>query len=144
MSNAQIFWACAAMLLIGVEVLMPGFFMLWMGIAAAGVFVLLLAGLPLSTLWQLIVFGLFSFVSVGVYWKFLRKLAPVSDQPLLNQKLEQMLGKQVTLETAIVHGEGRVKIGDAFWQVQGPDCPQGALVRVVSVDSGILRVLPAE
>ena len=63
---------------------------------------------------------------------------------MLHRKQEQLVGKHINLETAIVNGDGRVKIGDAFWTVQGPDMPQGALVRVVGVDAGVLRVLPAE
>lgn len=144
MSDASIFWLCLALVLIGLETLAPGILLLWLGIAAFGVFLLLLVGLPLSLLAQVIAFALLSFVTVGLFWKFFRKTGGQSDQPLLNRTQEHLLGKTLNLESAIVNGEGRVKIGDAFWQVQGPDLPQGALVRVVSVESAVLRVLPAE
>jgi len=144
MNGASLFWAALALILIALETMAPGILLLWLGFAAAGVFVLLVLGLKLSVLTQTLVFVALSFISVGVYFRFFRKSAENSDQPLLNLKQEQMIGKQLNLETAIVNGEGRVKIGDAFWQVQGPDLPQGALVRVVSVDSAVLRVLPAE
>lgn len=144
MNGAGLFWAALALILIGLETMAPGILLLWLGFAAAGVFLLLLLGLKLSLLTQTLVFVALSFISVGVYFRYFRKSSESSDQPLLNRKQEQMIGKQINLETAIVNGEGRVKIGDAFWQVQGPDLPQGALVRVVSVDSAVLRVLPAE
>jgi membrane protein implicated in regulation of membrane protease activity len=144
MNGAGLFWAALALILIALETMAPGILLLWLGFAAAGVFVLLVLGLKLSVLTQTLAFVALSFISVGVYFRFFRKSAENSDQPLLNLKQEQMIGKQLNLETAIVNGEGRVKIGDAFWQVQGPDLPQGALVRVVSVDSAVLRVLPAE
>lgn len=144
MNGAGLFWAALALILIGLETMAPGILLLWLGFAAAGVFLLLLLGLKLSLLAQTLVFVALSFISVGVYFRYFRKSSESSDQPLLNRKQEQMIGKQINLETAIVNGEGRVKIGDAFWQVQGPDLPQGALVRVVSVDSAVLRVLPAE
>ena len=144
MSGAGLFWAALALILIGLEAMAPGIFLLWLGFAAAGVFVLLVLGLKLSVLTQTLAFVALSFISVGIYFRYFRKSGESSDQPLLNLKQEQMIGKQINLETAIVNGEGRVKIGDAFWQVQGPDLPQGALVRVVAVDSAVLRVLPAE
>lgn len=144
MNNASIFWACLALVLIALETLAPGILFLWLGFAAAGVFVLSSIGLPMSVLVQTIAFVLLSFVSVGLYWKFFRSANEQSDQPLLNKKQDQLIGIVLNIETAIVNGQGRVKIGDAFWQVQGPDCPRGALVRIVSVDAGMLRVLPAE
>jgi inner membrane protein len=144
MNGAGLFWAALALVLIGLETMAPGILLLWLGFAAAGVFVLLVLGLKLSVLTQTLAFVALSFISVGIYFRYFRKSGESSDQPLLNLKQEQMIGKQINLETAIVNGEGRVKIGDAFWQVQGPDLPQGALVRVVSVDSAVLRVLPAE
>ncbi len=144
MNGAGLFWAALALVLIGLETMAPGILLLWLGFAAAGVFVLLVLGLKLSILTQTLAFVALSFISVGIYFRYFRKSGESSDQPLLNRKQEQMIGKQINLETAIVNGEGRVKIGDAFWQVQGPDLPQGALVRVVSVDSAVLRVLPAE
>jgi inner membrane protein len=144
MNGAALFWAALALLLIGMETMAPGILLLWLGFAAAGVFVVMLFGLKLSVLTQTLVFVVFSFVSVAVYFRFFRKSGETTDQPLLNRKQEQLVGKHINLETAIVNGDGRVKIGDAFWTVQGPDMPQGALVRVIGVDAGILRVLPAE
>ena len=144
MNNASIFWACLALVLIGLEALAPGILLLWLGFAAAGVFVLTLIGLPMSLLVQTIAFVVLSFISVGLYLKYFRTAGDTSDQPLLNRTQEHLVGKTLNLESAIVNGEGRVKIGDAFWQVQGPDLPQGALVRVVSAESAVLRVLPAE
>lgn len=143
MSAASLFWAAAALILIGLETMAPGILLLWLGFAAAGVFLLVLTGIELSIPMQTLAFVVFSFVSVGIFFRYFRKDG-TTDQPLLNRKQEQLVGKHINLESAIVNGEGRVKIGDAFWAVQGPDMPQGALVRVIGVDAGVLRVLPAE
>lgn len=143
MSAASIFWAVLALVLIGLETLAPGILLLWLGFAAAGVFLLVLTGIELSVPMQTLAFVVLSFVSVGVFFRYFRKHG-VTDQPLLNRRQEQLVGKHLNLESAIVNGDGRVKIGDAFWPVQGPDMPQGALVRVIAVDAGVLRVLPAE
>ena len=50
------------------------------------------------------------------------------------------MGRVVPLERAIEAGSGRVKIGDAFWTVQGPDLPAGTPVRVVGTDGSNLQV----
>ena len=141
MSHAALFWAVLALVMIGLETAAPGILLLWFGFAAAGVFLLVL-GFDLSTPAQMLLFVLLSFVSVGVYWRFFRKAGEQTDQPLLNRRQEQLLGRVFNLESAIVNGEGRIKIGDAFWQVSGPDLPQGTPVRVIDVQAGVLRVAP--
>lgn len=137
-------WAAVALLLFAAETLAPGAFMLWMGFAAAAVFVgvLLLPGIPL--LWQVVAFVLLSFVSIQIYRTWFRRRAPESDHPTLNRRAAHHLGRVVPLERPIVSGEGRVKIGDAFWVVAGPDLPAGTPVRVVGTEGMTLRVEPAE
>ncbi len=142
MRGDVIAWACLALILITAEVLAPGVFMLWLGIAAALVFalVLLVPGIPLP--WQALAFIVFSFVSIVVYRRWFRASAERSDQPLLNRRAEQFVGKVVVLESAIVNGFGRIKVGDALWTVTGPDLPAGATVRVTAADSMTLQVVP--
>jgi len=136
-------WGCLALLLIAAETLAPGVFMLWLGVAAGIVFaiVLVLPGIPL--LWQTIAFVLFSFALIPAYRYFFRMHDRQTDQPLLNRKAEQLIGKVLPLHQAIVNGQGRVKIGDALWTVEGPDLPQGAQVRVIGATSMTLKVDPA-
>jgi membrane protein implicated in regulation of membrane protease activity len=143
MRTELIVWACVSLLLMAAEMLAPGAFMVWLGFAAAGVFALLLV-VPLTPVWQALAFVLLSVVSVTLYWRIFRKTAPKSDQPLLNRRAEQLVGQVYSLNTAIVDGRGRLKIGDAFWSVEGPDLPLGASVRVVAVHGMSLRVQSAE
>ena len=49
-----------------------------------------------------------------------------SDQPLLNRRGEQLIGRIATLTEPIKDGRGRVRIGDTMWRVSGPDLPAGA------------------
>jgi inner membrane protein len=144
MSPQMMVWACLALLMMAAETMAPGIFLLWLGIAASAVFLVVWFIPGLSVLIQVVLFVILSFVSVGVYIKFFRGSESPSDKPLLNRRAEQLVDKVMSLETAITHGQGRVKIGDALWTVQGDDMPVGSLVRVVSVDSMILRVVPAE
>ncbi|MGH8076368.1 MAG: NfeD family protein, partial [Lysobacter sp.] len=63
-----------------------------------------------------------------------------SDQPMLNRRAEQLIGRVLPLDRAIVNGAGRVQIADAYWDVVGPDLPTGSVVRVVGVDGMKLNV----
>lgn len=136
-------WAAVTLLLFAAEALAPGAFMLWMGFAAAAVFVgvLLVPGIPLLA--QVVAFVVLSFVSIQIYRKWFRRHARQSDRPLLNRRAEQLIGWVAPLDQAIVGGRGRVKIGDAFWVVQGPDLPAGTQVRVIAVDGMTLKVQEA-
>ena len=134
-------WACLSLALISAEVMAPGVFLLWLGIAAAVVFgvVLLVPGIPV--LWQALGFIVLSFASIAVYRKHFRQDSERNDQPLLNRRAEHFIGKHYVLESAIVNGSGRLKIGDAFWTVAGEDLPVGTRVRVVQSDGMVLTVV---
>lgn len=139
------FWWAVALLLVVGEILAPGVFMLWLGIAAALMgAILLFTGAGMSYLWQAVIFGVLAFISVGVYWKFLRGNERVSDQPLLNQRAAQLVGRVVPLMEPIVNGRGKVQIGDAFWTVRGADSPAGTRVLIHAIDGMNLEVRSAE
>lgn len=136
-------WAALALLLFAAEALAPGAFMLWLGLAAAAVFVLVLAFPSVSLLAQVVAFVVLSFVSIQIYRTWFRGREPQSDRPLLNRRAEQLVGRVVALERGIVQGRGRVQIADAFWDVSGPELDAGAMVRVVGTDGMTLHVEPA-
>jgi len=136
-------WAAVALLLFAAEALAPGAFMLWMGFAAVAVFLAVLAvpGIPLLA--QVAAFVMLSFVSIQVYRKWFRSRARESDRPTLNRRAFQHIDRVIPLEQPIVAGRGRVKIGDAFWIVEGTDLPVGTPVKVIGTDGVILQVEPA-
>ncbi|SEM25692.1 hypothetical protein SAMN02800694_0401 [Luteibacter sp. UNCMF331Sha3.1] len=135
-------WWIVALLLIGGEVILPGYFMLWIGIAAAAMGIVLLAAPDLSALTQAVVFAVFAFVSCFVYWKVVRprldRIPPGNER--LNRRGEQLVGQRFVLCEAIVHGRGKAKVGDGMWLVTGPDLPLGATVEVVGIDGTTLKV----
>lgn len=136
-------WAALALLLIAAETLAPGAFLLWMGLAAAAMFltVLVVPGIPVLA--QVAAFVVLSFVSIQIYRRWFRKAARQSDQPLLNRRAAQAVGRVAVLDQAIDRGRGRIKLDDAFWTVEGPDLPVGATVRVIAVDGMVLKVQEA-
>jgi membrane protein implicated in regulation of membrane protease activity len=141
-------WMVLGFVLLGLEILVPGFFLLWIGLAAlaTGALSLLLWG---SALWpwevQVLLFLALSLVLAFAGRRIMKATGDVSDQPLLNRRGDQLVGRTATLTEPIVNGRGRMKIGDTLWRVTGPDLPAGATVRVAgATDLDLeLRVEPA-
>ena len=133
-------WGAIALLLMAAETLVPGAFLLWMGFAAAAVFLITLFAPGLSLLVQVALFVVLSFLSVLAYRTWFRGREPQSDHPTLNRRASHHIGRVVPLDQPIVAGRGRIKIGDAFWIVEGPDLPAGTPVRVVGTDGVNLHV----
>jgi inner membrane protein len=134
-------WAVFALLLFAMEVLAPGAFMLWLAFAASAVLVIVWAVPGLSFLLQAVLFVGLGFVSILVYRKWFRGNDQTpTDQPALNRRSEQLIGRVVALESPIEQGTGRVQIADAYWTVSGPELPAGASVRIVGADGMVLKV----
>ena len=135
-------WGVLALALMAGEALIPGAALLWFGMAAAVLFVVVAFVPGLSLLVQVTLFIALSFAAVFVYRRWFRLREAQSDQPALNQRTAQLLGRQVVLDQAIVAGRGRVQIADAFWDVAGPDLPVGTRVRITGSEGMTLVVAP--
>ena len=135
-----IFWACLALVLFALETLVPGAALLWLGLAAAAVLVLVVFIPELHVFWQAVAFVVLSFMTIAVYWRYYRHRQIPSDHPLLNRRGAQLIGQIYVLDQAIINGRGRVKIGDAFWAVSGKDLPAGSRVRVLAIEDLTLRI----
>lgn len=140
-------WIVLGAVLLVLEILIPGVFLLWIGIAAilTGALSLQLAGLALWG-WQtqVIVFLILSVIAALVGKRVMGSNEGDTDQPLLNRRAEQLVGRAATLESPIVDGYGRVRLGDTVWRVTGPDMPAGTKVRVAAAKDGTLAVVAAE
>jgi len=136
-------WILAGILLI-IELSSPVFYFLWMGIAAGlvGLLLLVIPGMPIEL--QLTLFAILSIVATVVWRRYREKHPIVSDQPNLNKRGRQYVGRTFTLEHPIVNGVGKVTVDDSTWKVKGPDLPAGSKVRVADVDSVIFVVELAE
>jgi len=135
-------WIVAGILLI-IELTVPTFFFMWMGIAAAlvGLMLLVIPGMPLEL--QLVMFVVLSLITTIMWRRYREKNRPVSDHPLLNQRGQQYVGRVFTLDKAIVNGTGKVRVDDSTWRVKGLDMPVGEKVEVVGVEGVVLVVKAA-
>ena len=138
-------WMALGLVMLGLEIVIPGIFLLWIGIAAIIVGTLtLMIGDAAFWSWQMqiVLFLILSLVSAYIGKKVMAKGDNVSDEPFLNQRAEQLVGRTATLAEPIAEGRGRIKLGDTQWRVSGPDLPVGTKVKVVSTDGSELSVEP--
>jgi inner membrane protein len=136
-------WMALGFALLALELALPGVFLLWIGLAAlfTGFVSLQLWEVPLWT-WHVQVL-LFIVLCPLTVWAG-RKIfggAGGSDQPLLNRRGQQLVGRTATLAEPIREGRGRVRLGDTLWRVTGPDLPAGSRVRVTGVEDTQLTVV---
>ncbi len=132
-------WFIAAAVLLVLEVLAPGAFMLWLGLSAV-----LVGVISFGVVWtwqtQVIAFALFAVALVPVWRHFARRMEVPSDSPFLNRRADGYVGRVFTLDKPIVNGVGTVRIDDSVWRVTGPDCPAGSRVKITSADGANLAV----
>ena len=133
-------WWVAAVLLVLMEMFVPGAALILLGIAAA------ITGLALLVVpdmaWQA-QFGLFALLSIAfiAVARLMPRRAPApTDEPHLNRRAEQYAGRTVTLESPILNGRGRAFVGDTLWSVTGPDLPAGTRVRIIGAEGALLQV----
>ena len=132
-------WFIAGALLLVAEVLAPGVFMLWLGVAA-----LLVGVISLFVDWtwqaQFIAFAIFSFAAIPLWRRLATRDGAATDQPFLNRRAEALVGRIFTLEKPIIDGSGTMRIDDTVWRITGADVPAGSRVKVAQVDGTALRV----
>lgn len=139
-------WWVAGMLLLGAELIAPGVFLVWIGLAAiaTGILSLVLWG---SIIWgwqvQLLVFAAFAVAFTLIGRRLVKTRGDTSDEPLLNQRTASLVGRTATLEDPIREGRGRIRLDDTWWSVNGPDLPAGTRIRVSAAHGRDLTVEPA-
>ena len=133
-------WWVLGVALMAIEALVPGFFFLWMGVAA------LLVGLVLTILpempwtWQVFLFALLSVGSIVAWRMRLRRHPTRTADPLLNRRGHQYIGRVFTLDAPVINGHGKIRVDDSTWKVLvEQDCPAGVRLRIVGVDGVMLK-----
>ncbi len=131
-------WLVAGLLLLMAELLLPGVFLMWVGLAACGTGLIVLAsdcGFEL----QVVTFAILAAISLTAGLRFRKSPAR------LNTQQAGLAGRIVT--SLVFQGrEGRVRLGDSDWAARVPsDVPPplpGERLRVEGVDGTVLIVRP--
>lgn len=133
-------WAILGLVLIGGEMLAPGVFLIWLGLAA------LITGVVVGILglgWQAacIVFAFLAIACVAAGRLLTRRKSEEPDAATgLNDRGRQLIGKVFRLDATMTGGEGRVRVGDSSWRIVGPELLAGTEVKVVRVEGATLVV----
>lgn len=132
-------WFIAGALLLILEILAPGVFMLWLGLAA-----LLVGLISLFVDWswqgEFIAFAAFSIAAIPLWRRLARRVEAPTDQPFLNRRAEALVGRVFTLERPIIDGVGTVGVDDSVWRIVGPDIPAGSRIKVTRIEGTALHV----
>lgn len=133
-------WLAFGTMLLILEVLVGGGYLLWIGVAAAAVGVLTYLFPELPWTWQFLGFAVLSVLIAVLWWQRQRSAEKPSDSPGLNRRGSEFVGRSFLLHEAIVGGRGKIRAGDTLWLVSGPDLPAGSTVRVTGQDGVLLKV----
>jgi inner membrane protein len=132
-------WLIGGVLLLILEVIAPGFFLVFIGAAAiaAGLFTVLFG---LGTAAQLALFALYALLAVMAGRRFYANRTADSGDPLLNDRAGRLVGRVVTVVVGVDDNHGRVRVGDSEWSARGGPAAAGELVRITGVDGNCLKV----
>jgi len=132
-------WMIGGVVLLIAEIMVPGVFLVWIGIAAVvtGLFAVLF-GIGIAG--QLGLFALYSVLAVLVGRRFYGVKGIDSIDPLLNDRGARLIGRRVLVVEAVDEDSGRVRVGDSEWSARGGPAEAGERVRITGVDGNCLIV----
>ncbi len=135
----QLWWLILGVVMAITEIVAPGFYLAWVGLAAiltAGA----TAAFGLNFVAQGLLFAGLSFLTIWIARAYFQRSPIVSDDPLLNDRSKRLVGAVVTAVEPVDASQGRVKVGDSVWSARGVTAAVGDKLRVTAVDGGVLVV----
>ena len=133
-------WWIIAIVLVILEAFVSGTFLLWMGVSAAVVGAVLLIAPGMGWEYQVLLFAVFSVVSIALWLIRLKKHPTETEVSNLNKRAARYIGHIAIVQKPIVNGSGTINVDDTIWRVLGPDCEAGTRVRVVGGEGTDLKV----
>ncbi|OZA93312.1 NfeD family protein [Altererythrobacter sp. H2] len=134
-------WLALGLFLAAAEILVPGFFLMWL--AGAAILTGLVAwSLPIGVPLQIIVFAVSAFIAVFAGRRLIKDHPVHEADPKMNRRGLRMAGETAVVVEALEGGSGRVRHGDSEWLARGADLPVGTRVRITGSDGSVLLVEP--
>ncbi len=131
-------WMALGVVLMLAELVLPGAYLLWLGLAALATGLVAWGVADLAWQGQGLVFLAALALSLGLSLWRRRQAADAAAH--LNQGADRLLGRHGMLVTALHNGRGRAEIEGTTWPVAGPDLPAGTRVEVFGRDGADLLV----
>ena len=135
-------WIIGGMILAGLEIIVPGIFLLWIGLGAlaVGLVLSIVPGLPLP--WQALIFAVSMLSSLGLGFWIQRRSRATGEDRFLNREMAAMIGQEYLAITPFVAGRGRIKVRDSsFAAVSDEEIAEGDLVTVIGLSDDRPRVV---
>lgn len=138
-------WVIIGLVLSLLELIVPGVYLIWFGLAA---FVVSTAVyfIPLEFTTQLIIFavisGIFAVIGAAVYRYAFNKVQVPEEYRNLNNPAAQLVGQLVTVAEDAADNRTKVKIGDTYWlaSCQKP-FKKGDTVKVIGVRDNLILII---
>ncbi len=124
-------------ILVALEMVIPGIFIIWFGVAALIIATLSLF-LPLSLPIQLLIFALLSFF-ISIWGARFYGKKEQSTHGLNQARGSEYIGQIFTLTESVNNGEGRLTIGDTRWLIKGEAAKKGAQIEITAVEMNQLH-----
>ena len=137
---AQMVWLLAGLVLMLLEMVVPGVFLVWLGLAALGTGLVLVFAF-IGFAFQVVLFGALAAVTITIGLRF----RPARPSRVINTPDSGLVGREATVLE--FHGcSGRVRVGDSDWSARlasGAEAPEPhAILRVVGVSGTTLVIGP--
>ncbi len=132
-------WLAIGLILAAAEIVVPGFFLIWLAGAA------ILTGFvawttPITFPLQVVLFAALALALVMIARRWIATNPTYSADPEMNDRVARIIGETVLVTQVIVGGTGRVKHGDSEWLAKGPDAEPGMRMRISGHDGTVLMV----
>ena len=137
-------WIIAGVAIAGLEILIPGIYLLWIGLGAVAVGLVLARYPDLSLAWQTLVFAASMVSSIGIGFWIQRRSGRTRQARLLNRELKAMIGQNYIAISSFTVGQGRIKVQDSSYAaVSDERIETGDVVKVVAIEDGRPKVVKA-
>jgi len=136
-------WFIFGAVLMILELIVPGVFLLWIGFAAfaAGALCWMAPSLPFAAVG--LVFAVLSVAFAALGRKLIAPSQSEEKSNGLNNRLEIYVGKTFPVTVAIVDGRGKIAVDDTVWTaVSDTNIGEGKQAKVVGIDGNALKVVP--
>ena len=137
-------WLALAVALFALEIIVPGVFLIFLGLASAVVGVVLLAIPDLDWRLQLVLFAALAVTLIFIGRRVYGRMSESEDHTSLNRRGERLVGQSFPLAGAMVGGRGRLRVGDQIVEINGVntrDMTHGEAIDLIKSGGAAVRLL---
>lgn len=134
-------WLVLGFVLLALELLIPGVFIMWWGFAAVILAAVVALFSDLEPTIQITAFAVLALIFSLIWWKYQHRKDEQDDKSTsLNSREHAMIGTQGVVVEILENGIARGKFGDSTWRVIGSELQLGDKIQVQNVEGITLYV----